>query len=77
MVVDFCKLQKLGIAVSRISRNCLYFLLVIGRGGEQVSRIQSETGCKVQVAPDNGTGKDRPCYLQGSKEAIEYVTRYH
>lgn len=45
--------------------------LIIGRGGEQVSRIQAETGCKVQVAPDSGSGKDRPCYLQGSKEAIE------
>jgi len=44
---------------------------VIGRGGEQVSRVQAETGCKVQVAPDNGTGQDRPVYLQGSREAIE------
>ncbi|CAL8137499.1 unnamed protein product [Orchesella dallaii] len=40
-------------------------------GGEQVSRIQAETGCNVQVDPNSGGGKDRPCYLQGTKEAIE------
>jgi hypothetical protein len=53
----------------------LYFFinifLVIGRGGEQISRIQAETGCKVQVAPDSAGAKDRPCYLQGTKESIE------
>uniref|UniRef100_A0A4W3IWD9 Far upstream element (FUSE) binding protein 3 n=1 Tax=Callorhinchus milii TaxID=7868 RepID=A0A4W3IWD9_CALMI len=26
--------------------------LVIGRGGEQISRIQMESGCKIQIAPD-------------------------
>ncbi|CAL8076172.1 unnamed protein product [Orchesella dallaii] len=36
-----------------------------------ISRIQAETGCKVQVAPANGGGKDRPCYLEGTKQAIE------
>ena len=29
-------------------------LLVIGRGGEQINKLQSETGAKIQVAP----GKD-------------------
>lgn len=24
---------------------------VIGRGGEQISRIQAESGCKIQIAP--------------------------
>lgn len=24
---------------------------VIGRGGEQISRIQIESGCKIQIAP--------------------------
>lgn len=29
-----------------------YFsFLVIGRGGEQISRIQQESGCKIQIAP--------------------------
>lgn len=27
--------------------------LVIGRGGEQISKIQQDSGCKVQIAPGN------------------------
>lgn len=27
------------------------FLPVIGRGGEQINKLQSETGAKIQVAP--------------------------
>lgn len=27
--------------------------LVIGRGGEQINKLQSETGAKIQVAPGN------------------------
>lgn len=27
------------------------FLKVIGRGGEQISRLQQESGCKIQIAP--------------------------
>lgn len=26
---------------------------VIGRGGEQINKIQQESGCKVQIAPGN------------------------
>ena len=26
---------------------------IIGRGGEQISRIQQESGCKIQIAPGN------------------------
>ena len=28
----------------------LPFILVIGRGGEQITRIQLESGCKIQIA---------------------------
>lgn len=31
----------------------IFFLQVIGRGGEQISRIQQESGCKIQIAPGN------------------------
>lgn len=27
---------------------------VIGRGGEQINKIQQESGCKVQIAPGTG-----------------------
>lgn len=28
--------------------------LIIGRGGEQITRLQAETGCKIQMASDSG-----------------------
>lgn len=46
-------------------------IAVIGRGGEQIARLQAETGCKIQMAPDShGTG-DRICSLSGPKDAVE------
>jgi len=27
------------------------FIIVIGRGGEQINKLQSETGARIQVAP--------------------------
>ncbi|ESO85943.1 hypothetical protein LOTGIDRAFT_130231, partial [Lottia gigantea] len=44
--------------------------LVIGKGGEQITRLQSETGCKVQIAPDSGGLPDRACRLTGTPQAI-------
>ncbi|KAJ8923975.1 hypothetical protein NQ315_006751 [Exocentrus adspersus] len=44
--------------------------LIIGRGGEQITRLQSETGCKIQMAPDSQGMPDRICSLSGTKEAI-------
>lgn len=29
--------------------------LIIGRGGEQITRLQAETGCKIQMASDSGS----------------------
>lgn len=43
---------------------------VIGRGGEQITRLQSESGCKIQMAPDSQGMPDRICSLSGTKEAI-------
>lgn len=28
--------------------------LVIGRGGEQINKIQQDSGCKVQISPGTG-----------------------
>ncbi|KAM7087930.1 LOW QUALITY PROTEIN: far upstream element-binding protein 3 [Ciconia maguari] len=47
---------------------------IIGRGGEQISRIQAESGCKIQIAPDSG-GTERPCVLTGTPESIEQAKR--
>jgi far upstream element-binding protein len=45
--------------------------LVIGRGGEQISQIQQQSGCRVQMAGESmGTGM-RQCTLQGPKHCID------
>lgn len=43
---------------------------VIGRGGEQISRLQTESGCKIQMAPDSGGLPERVCTLTGNAQAI-------
>ncbi|XP_069841888.1 far upstream element-binding protein 3 isoform X1 [Dendropsophus ebraccatus] len=48
---------------------------IIGRGGEQISRIQTESGCKIQIAPDSGGMPERPCVLTGAPESIEQAKR--
>lgn len=45
--------------------------LVIGRGGEQITKIQAETGCRVAVIPQSSGQATRPCTLTGSAEQIE------
>ncbi|XP_053328800.1 far upstream element-binding protein 3 [Spea bombifrons] len=48
---------------------------IIGRGGEQISRIQTESGCKIQIAPDSGGLPERSCVLTGAPESIEHAKR--
>uniref|UniRef100_A0A672GYH8 K Homology domain-containing protein n=1 Tax=Salarias fasciatus TaxID=181472 RepID=A0A672GYH8_SALFA len=48
---------------------------VIGRGGEQITRIQLESGCKIQIAADGGGLAERPCSLTGTPESIEQAKR--
>ncbi|XP_034021107.1 far upstream element-binding protein 3-like isoform X2 [Thalassophryne amazonica] len=48
---------------------------IIGRGGEQITRIQLESGCKIQIAADSGGLMERPCSLTGSPESIELAKR--
>ncbi|KAK6622058.1 hypothetical protein RUM44_001865 [Polyplax serrata] len=43
--------------------------LIIGRGGEQITRLQSESGCKIQMERSRGT-VERQCTLTGTREAI-------
>ena len=30
---------------------CFVSVSVIGKGGEQITRLQAETSCKIQIAP--------------------------
>ncbi|KAE8609464.1 hypothetical protein XENTR_v10011817 [Xenopus tropicalis] len=48
---------------------------IIGRGGEQISRIQQESGCKIQIAPDSGGMPDRSCMLTGSPDSVQAAKR--
>ncbi|XP_062386359.1 far upstream element-binding protein 2-like isoform X2 [Sardina pilchardus] len=45
--------------------------LIIGRGGEQINKIQQDSGCKVQIAPDSGGMPDRSVSITGSPECIQ------
>uniref|UniRef100_A0A673BMV4 Far upstream element (FUSE) binding protein 1 n=1 Tax=Sphaeramia orbicularis TaxID=375764 RepID=A0A673BMV4_9TELE len=48
---------------------------IIGRGGEQISRLQQESGCKIQIAPDSGGMPERSVTLTGSPESIQTAKR--
>jgi len=44
--------------------------MIIGKGGEQITRLQHDSGCKIQMAPDSGGQSVRMCTLSGSPQAI-------
>jgi len=44
--------------------------LIIGRGGEQISRLQGESKCKIQMDQESHDQMHRLCTLTGSLEAI-------
>uniref|UniRef100_A0A671QCB0 Far upstream element-binding protein 1-like n=1 Tax=Sinocyclocheilus anshuiensis TaxID=1608454 RepID=A0A671QCB0_9TELE len=41
------------------------------RGGEQISRIQQDSGCKIQISPDSGGMPDRSVTLTGAPDSIQ------
>ncbi|KAM9792642.1 far upstream element-binding protein 2 [Neosynchiropus ocellatus] len=45
--------------------------LIIGRGGEQINKIQQDSGCKVQIAHDSAGLPERSISLTGSADAIQ------
>uniref|UniRef100_A0A665UK94 KH-type splicing regulatory protein n=1 Tax=Echeneis naucrates TaxID=173247 RepID=A0A665UK94_ECHNA len=49
--------------------------LIIGRGGEQINKIQQESSCKVQIAPDSGGLPERSVSLTGSLDSIQKAKR--
>ena len=44
--------------------------LIIGRGGDQITKIQADTGCRVAVVPQPTGSVTRPCTLTGTTEQI-------
>jgi len=48
--------------------------LVIGRGGEQIKRMQQESRCKIRIASDSDGTQERTCTLSaGSQDSIEHA----
>lgn len=45
--------------------------LVIGKGGSEITQIQSQSGARVQMAPESTGDGTRQCTLQGTKMAVE------
>ncbi|XP_069623393.1 far upstream element-binding protein 2 isoform X2 [Ranitomeya imitator] len=45
--------------------------LIIGRGGEQINKIQQESACKVQISPDSGGLPERVVSLTGSPDSVQ------
>lgn len=45
--------------------------LIIGRGGDQITKIQADSGCRVAVVPQSTGGEERPCTLTGTTEQID------
>ena len=62
--------DSLFLNIYKRSKNQLN-LLVIGRGGEQIKRMQMESQCKIRIASDSDGTAERSCTLTGSQEAIE------
>uniref|UniRef100_A0A8C1NTZ4 Far upstream element-binding protein 1-like n=1 Tax=Cyprinus carpio TaxID=7962 RepID=A0A8C1NTZ4_CYPCA len=44
-------------------------------GGEQISRIQQDSGCKIQIAPDSGGMPERSVTLTGAPDSIQAAKR--
>uniref|UniRef100_A0AC35FJL9 K Homology domain-containing protein n=2 Tax=Panagrolaimus sp. PS1159 TaxID=55785 RepID=A0AC35FJL9_9BILA len=61
--------ERILIEVIEIPNNVVG--LVIGRGGDQVQAIQTETGCHVQMAAEPTPQDSRYCTLNGTRENIE------
>lgn len=45
--------------------------VVIGKGGEMIKKVQTESGAKVQFKLDDGEGPDRMCSVTGPPEKVQ------
>lgn len=63
--------NAVGLGMREYSLPSNHCFLVIGRGGEQISQIQQQSGCRVQMAGESLGNGMRQCTLQGPKHCIE------
>uniref|UniRef100_A0A672HRP4 K Homology domain-containing protein n=1 Tax=Salarias fasciatus TaxID=181472 RepID=A0A672HRP4_SALFA len=66
---------NIGQWLKSISMQVFIVNAFIGRGGEQISRLQQESGCKIQIAPDSGGMPERSVTLTGPPESIQTAKR--
>ena len=45
--------------------------IVIGKGGDMIKKIQSDTGAKVQFKPDDGRSENRICTVSGPPDKVQ------
>ena len=51
--------------------------LIIGRGGEQITRLQAESGCKIQMAQDSQGNLDYKTLILMKVAKIDEITFLH
>jgi far upstream element-binding protein len=49
--------------------------MIIGKGGETIKSMQSETGCKINVSQASGADIEREIGLVGTRQAIDDAKR--
>lgn len=62
--------ERFEIMVTRSSAG-----LVIGKGGENIKRLQAETGCRIQVIQDGAynNAQEKPLRVEGPREAVQFA----
>uniref|UniRef100_A0A667Z1S5 KH-type splicing regulatory protein n=1 Tax=Myripristis murdjan TaxID=586833 RepID=A0A667Z1S5_9TELE len=60
---------------SAMLSTCTHFPRSYRQGGEQINKIQQDSGCKVQIAPDSGGLPERSVSLTGTADAIHTTAR--
>ena len=51
--------------------------LIIGRGGEQITRLQAESGCKIQMAQDSQGNLDYKTLILMTVAKIDEIKFLH
>ena len=51
--------------------------LIIGRGGEQITRLQAESGCKIQMAQDSQGNLDYKTLILMKVAKIDEIKYLH
>jgi len=59
-----------GMSVEQVLLTDVVVGLLCGRGGEKLSQLQAQSGCRIQLAQDRAGPEHRVCTLTGTPSAI-------